>query len=200
MLAGWLSPAHAEPRGLNARSLTAAERQALLDGQRVERPLRFAARGGAYVGGIAYQLVRARPTDVFDALEDVERLEEILPRTQSARLLESSGLTSRIVLTQGAGPFLASYGLQLVRVPDRGELRFWLDPSTPRDIRDVWGFFRASPGPGGRTLVTVAIAVDLGPGLVKALFEDRVQALLLRSVSRLREAVEPPWLASGPSR
>jgi hypothetical protein len=178
-----------------ARGLSSSEREALSSGERVERPVRFVTRDGQYVGGIAYQVVRAPPQGVLSALADVERLPDLLPRTQSARRLPSRGDETRVLLTQGAGPFVASYGIQLVRVPGQNELRFWLDRAVPRDIEDVWGFFRAEPRPDGRTLVTVAVAVDLGSGLVRALFEERVQAIVLRSVSRIRDAVEPAQMA-----
>lgn len=176
-------------------ALSEPERQALVLGERVERPLRFRTSKGEYVGGVAYQLIHATPQEVLAALVDVDRLPELLPRTRSAQLLESSERSLRVLLTQGAGPFVATYGIELVRVPHTRELRFWLDPRSPRDIRDVWGFFRANPRPDGRTLVTVAVAVDLGPGLMRSLFEDRIQSTLLRSVSRIRDAVEPPRLA-----
>lgn len=181
----------------HARPLSQADRRALLSGDRVERALAFETGSGRYVGGVAYQLVNAPPEVVLRALEDVERLPEILPRTREARLLETTPNGLRLVLTQGAGPFVASYGIELVRAPEQGEIRFWLDPSVPRDIRDVWGFFRAVPHEGGRTLVTLAVAVDLGPGLVRALFESRIQSLLLRSVSRIGGVVAPTELAGG---
>jgi hypothetical protein len=189
--------AHASGGGLPSAPLSHAERQLLLAGQRVERPLAFRTRHGEYVGGVAYQMVSAEAAAVLAMLEDVEQLPELLPRTESARLLGATPRGKRIALTQGAGPFLASYGIELVRVEERDELRFWLDPSTPHDIRDVWGFFRAEPHANGKALVTVAIAVDLGPGLVRSLFEDRIQALLLRSVSRIRDAMEPRRMAGG---
>jgi hypothetical protein len=38
--------------------------------------------------------------------------------------------------------------------------------------------------------------VDLGSGLSRALFEDRVQRTILRAPSRIRSFVEPAALAS----
>jgi hypothetical protein len=192
-----LGTAQARGEEPSSRPLSHTERQLLRAGQRVERPLAFRTRHGEYVGGVAYQVVSAEPALVLRLLEDVERLPELLPRTESARLLGKTARGKRIALTQGAGPFLASYGIELVRVEGADELRFWLDPTTPHDIRDVWGFFRAEQHPDGKALVTVAIAVDLGPGIVRSLFEERIQALLLRSVSRIRDAVEPRRMAGG---
>jgi hypothetical protein len=184
---------------VGAPALSADERAALLAGERIERPLRFSTDRGRYVGGLAYQIVGALPHEVLSALSSPERLPELLPRTQSARELESTATSTRVFLTQGAGPFVASYGVELVRVPDSNELRFWIDSREPRDIRDLWGFFRAEPHPDGRSIVTVAVVVDLGDGLVRALFEDRVQTMMLRSVSRIRDAVEPRRLVAGPN-
>lgn len=175
--------------------LTLHEREALFAGDRVERPLSFHARGGRYVGGVAYQIVRSEPEAVLAALESVASLPELLPRTQSARLLGVEDGRTRVELTQGPSPFTATYTIQLERVPGSGEVRFWLDPSAPRDIRDVWGYFRAEPHGKGRTLVTVGVALDLGPGLVRSLFEDRIQRMVLGAVTRIRDYVEPRRLA-----
>jgi hypothetical protein len=69
-------------------------------------------------------------------------------------------------------------------------LRFWLDTSRPRDIDDVWGFFRVTRFDAQRNLITVAVAVDVGSGLPR-LFEGRVQALVLRTVSHITGFLEP---------
>jgi hypothetical protein len=88
----------------------------------------------------------------------------------------------------------ARYGIVLVRHGQR-ELRFWLDKKHPHDIEDVWGYFRAEPFDGGRTLTTVAVALDLGPGLMRMLFEDHIQRVILATPERIRAVVEPRSLA-----
>lgn len=188
--------AGAEARRASADfGLRASEREQLLAGSRVERPLSFGQGKGSYVGGIAYQVVNRAPSEVLSALLDVRRLPEMLPRTRSARLISTEGGRSRIELEQGQAPFVARYTVVLERVPGADELRFWLDPSAPHDIRDVWGFFRVQELASGGSLLTVGAAVDLGPGLFAGLFTRRVQKVVLHSVTGIRDFMEPRRVA-----
>jgi hypothetical protein len=108
-------------------------------------------------------------------------------------LLDSVNGLSRVELVQG-GTFLdARYTVVLERV-DVETIRFWMDPSQPHDIRDVWGFFRIKPLGGGRSLITVGAALDLGDGLPR-LFEDKIAGMLLRAPRQIRNFVQPRALA-----
>jgi hypothetical protein len=71
-------------------------------------------------------------------------------------------------------------------------VRFWLDPSRPHSIDDVWGFFRATRFDSEHALVAVGAAVDLGSGLIRMLFESRIQRSILRMPRRIRDTVESP--------
>jgi hypothetical protein len=84
----------------------------------------------------------------------------------------------------------------LERSEDGDEVRFWLDPGYAHDIEDVWGFFRVRPFGSNGTLLSVAVAVDLGPGLARAFFEERVQALILSAPTSIRDFMEPGRLAA----
>src|SRR5262249_55052756 len=158
--------------------------------------LRFAQRGGSYVGGVSYQVVRADAYQVLTALANAESLPHALPATLEATMLSREGRTARVELVQGKAPFVVRYTLVLEQSENGNAIRFWLDPTRPHDIKDVWGFFRVEPFGHGRSLVTVAAAVDMGPGLARALFEDRVQRTILRAPSRIRAFIEPAALAS----
>jgi len=183
--------------GLPSARLSAAERGALSAGRTVSRPLRFArGTGGWYVGGVSYQVVRASPAEVLAALADVRSLPQALPHTQSAELVSSEGRTARVELVQGKAPFLATYTLALEQAESGDTIRFWLDPKRPHDVRDLWGFFRVTEFAPGRTLVTVAVALDLGPGFARLFFEDRVERSILRAPAKIREFVEPRALAA----
>jgi hypothetical protein len=172
-----------------------AERERIRAGSRVERPLRFSERGGAYVGGIAYQVVDQGPSAVLAALLDVRLLPEMLPGTHSARLLPSrSGLT-RVELEQGHAPFIARYTVVL-DAASGSEVRFWIDASRPHDLRDVFGFFRAEAWGRERTLVTVGAAVDLGSSIMRGFLEPRVQRVVLSSVTGIRDFLEPRRIAA----
>jgi hypothetical protein len=192
------APASAAPRAARASAgLTPSERAALRAGHTVSRPLRFARGGdGWYVGGVSYQVVRARPREVLLALADVRSLPKALPHTASAELVSSNGRTAKIELVQGKAPFFVTYTIVLDQALHDDSIRFWLDPGRPHDVRDVWGFFRVREFGPGHTLVTVAAAVDLGPGFARLFFEDRVQRTILRAPAQIRRFVEPRALAA----
>jgi hypothetical protein len=160
----------------------------------VAKPMRFAAAGGHYVGGVSYQVVDARPEVVLAALSDVTNWSEALPRTKSAQLVDSSHGLARVELVQGSALVDARYTVVIERT-ESDTIRFWLDPTRPHDIRDVWGFFRVKPMPGGRSLITVGAALDLGDGLARLLFEDKIARLMLRAPRQIRAFVEPRALA-----
>jgi hypothetical protein len=199
-----LTPARAwaaeAPQRAGARSvapLSRAERDALSSRQLVARPFSFErVADGYYVGGVSYQVVRAAPDDVLAILANVESLPQALPSTIEAKLVSREGRTARVELVQGKPPFVARYTVVLEQTADGNAIRFWLDPTRPHDIRDVWGFFRVERFGRDRTLVTVAAALDLGPGLTRALFEERVQRSILKTPLRIRSFVEPLALSS----
>jgi len=178
-------------------SFTSRERDALSAGSMVSRPLSFEQGGGHYVGGVSYQVVDARPELVLSTLADVANWPEALPRTKSARLVDSTDGLSRVELVQGSALVDARYTVVLERA-DSETIRFWLDGSQPHDINDVWGFFRVKALPGGRSLITVGAALDLGDGLTR-LFEDRIARTMLRAPQQIRDFVQPRAIALGGS-
>lgn len=186
--------------GARDGSLGAHERARLEAGAMVSRRLRFDQGQGRYVGGVSYQIVDARPELVMAALSDVSNWPDALPRTKSARLLGSADGLSRVELVQGSSLVDARYTVVLDRAPDGETIRFWLDPSRPHDIADVWGYFRVKAMPGGRSLITVGAALDLGDGLTRLLFEDKIAGMMLRAPSQIRAFVEPRALALASSQ
>jgi hypothetical protein len=186
--------AQAEPASHGAGGFTERERDVLRAGTMVSRAVRFEQSDGHYVGGVSYQVVDARPEVVLAALSDVRNWPEALPRTKSAQLLESADGLSRVELVQGSSLVDGRYTVVLDRADDQ-TIRFWLDPSRPHDIRDVWGFFRVQALPGGRCLMTVGAALDLGDGITRMLFEDKIASMMLRAPRQIRAFVEPRALA-----
>jgi hypothetical protein len=73
------------------------------------------------------------------------------------------------------------------------EARFWLDPTRPHGIDDAWGFFRYEPfvTPSGEehVLLTYGVLVDVGPGIVRELFESRLRTALLSVPQLVRRQV-----------
>lgn len=181
------------PAGSFALGLSRAERQALLSGEVVSRPMRVDTETGSYRGGLSYSLVHAQAATVLTALSNVQTLPQALPSTQSARLIDVRGSLSRVELVHSGG---ATYTVFIERSADRSGLRFWLDSSRPHDIGDLFGFFRVEPFGAGQSLVTVAALLDLGSGLTSLLFSDAVQRTVLRTPGQIRRYVEPRALAS----
>jgi hypothetical protein len=177
--------------------LTRGESERLARGETVVRAQDFERGDRRYVGGVTYALLDTSAAEVAALLEDVDAYRRVLPRTKSARLVADDGRDRFIELQQGNALVQAEYTLRVRREP-RGpgaaqEYRFWLDPSRPHGIDDAWGFFRLEPlsGPGGepRVLLTYAVLVDVGPGIVRDFFEERLRAALLSVPELVRRHV-----------
>jgi hypothetical protein len=62
--------------------LSAEQNQRLLSGGRVEELMEIERQGQRYVGGVSYTLVRAEPRQVFDVLNQLTTLSQVLPSTR----------------------------------------------------------------------------------------------------------------------
>lgn len=190
--AGATAAATAEPP--SEVPLSSVERAALAAGQRVERPMVFLRAGQRYLGGVSYNLIDASAAQVFYKLNELDALAHVLGSTRRLEVVERSETRVRVELEQGNSLVSTSYTVVFEFEPptdDSGSrlVLYWLDPSRPHGIEDVWGFFRLTPWPGGRTLVSVGTALNVGPGLIQSLFGSRLQASILRAPKRVREAV-----------
>jgi hypothetical protein len=185
------APAQAAPNN-NSAAFSRPEREALLAGEVVSRPMQFQTEAGSYRGGVSYSLVHAPAAAVLAALSNVQTLPQALPHTQSARLIDVRGGLARVELVHGGG---TTYTVSIQRSSARPELHFWLDQSRPHDINDVFGFFRVEPFSEGNSLVTVAAALDLGAGLTSLFFSDAVERTLLSTPGQIRNFVEPRAVA-----
>ena len=175
------------------RAFSEAQHQQLREGERVEELVELERRGQRYVGGVSYTLVQADPGEVFDVLNRLDTLANVLPQTRNLRVLERSGGRVRVEIEQGNSVVSTAFTVFFELEPGGDEahmVRFWLDPSQPHGIDDVWGFFRATRYDAGRSLISVGALVDLGPGLIRMLFEERVVRAILRMPNRIREVVE----------
>jgi hypothetical protein len=178
-------------------ALTPVEKESLLGGATISRPVHLeSADEGSYIGGISYQVVHASPARVLAALADVDALPRALPRTERATLVGRDGKSLLIELVQGKAPFLATYTVRVEPAATGDFIGFRLDPTRPHDVRDVFGYFRVTPFGRDRSLVTLAVALDLGPGLARMLLSDRVERIILRAPAKIREYVEPARLVS----
>jgi hypothetical protein len=177
------------PAAQRTDSFTPAEQQRLETGQVVHHE-RALTRGDAhYLGTVSYELVKARPSTIMAAFSETTALSTILPNTKRASLIEATEQHLRVELVQGNDWADATYTVYLAAESESG-VRFWLDRSRPHDIEDAWGYFRVTPFDGSRTLVTVAVAVDIGSGLFRRLLTGAVQTCILTTPDYIRRYSE----------
>ena len=182
MAAALLSPAAARADGL-----TGDEAARLLRGEAVSRAQQVDRGGRRYVGGVTYEVVDATPAELSALLDDVKSWRRVLPKTRDATPVGRDGGDALIEITHGGALLQVAYTLRVHR--EGSTVRFWVDRARAHDIDDAWGYLRAEPMPDGRTLLTWGILVDMGPGLLRDLFEDQVQAQALRVPQRVRDVM-----------
>ncbi len=175
-----------------ADGLTPDERARLGRRETVIREQTIERGDHRWIGGITYTLMDASAAEVAAVIDNVESLSRVLPRTKRARVVGTApGGDQLVELVQGNALMEAQYTIRVRREPR--EARFWLEPSLPHGIDDAWGFFRYEPfiGPSGeeRVLLTYGVLVDVGPGIVRDFFEERVRAALLSVPQLMRRQV-----------
>jgi hypothetical protein len=193
--ASLLCVAAVSPARASDVELSDVEIDRLNSGQVVVREENIERGGRRYIGGVSYVLIDARPERVAAALDNVPAYRQILPRTRSVRWVGLSRKGDAIVeLVQGTSLAHAKYTVRVRREPsphasDSATVRFWLDPNFSHDIADANGFFRVEPL-RDKTLLTYLVMVDLGPGLIGRLFEDRIRKAALSTPGLVKAYVE----------
>jgi hypothetical protein len=185
----WIRAAHAQGPFGGQLTATAQETARLARGdtltyeQTVEQPNHH------YVGGITYTVVDASSSELTALLEDVRAYRQLLPHTKQARLVGVNGDDFFVELRQGTALLETAYTIRVRREEGGSLFRFWLDPTKPHGIADAWGFFKVSPLQDGtpRVLLTYGILVDVGPGIVRDLFEERLRTLVLAVPQLVRQ-------------
>jgi hypothetical protein len=167
-----------------AESLRSDEMAALNRGSTVRRRMELEHRGDRYAVGIAYAVVRAPVREVMAVVDDVRAYSSILPRLEEAREVRRRGADRWVRFRHATKIGTAEYSCIMRRESGR-VVRFWMDPSRPHDVDDMFGYFRAEPFGAGRTLFTYAIALRL-PFTIRALFEDRIVDYALDTPALMR--------------
>ncbi len=189
----------AAARPARADVLGADETARLLRGETVTREQTLEQRNARLVGGVTYTLLDATTDELSDLFDDVAAYARVLPKTKTATLVGRNGPDTFVELHQGNAFVDTAYTIRLRRSPTPNELRFWLDPTKPHSIENAWGFFRYEPftdaSGAPRVLLTYGVLVDLGPGIVRDLFEERVRGAMLAVPARVRA-----YLTSGAGR
>ncbi|MCC7537942.1 MAG: SRPBCC family protein [Deltaproteobacteria bacterium] len=167
------------------------ERRRMERGELVVRPEVRVIRGQRHVGGAAWVVIDATPDAVWRAALDYPRWVRFMPRLVEVHVARR-GARASLRLRHELGPVSARYALDL-RVDDaQRDLEFALDRAQPHDIDAAYGFFRILPHGTRRTLVVFGGMVDVGDGLVRLLFEERIHHWSLRVPDELKRWVESP--------
>jgi hypothetical protein len=174
-----------------ADSLTSTESARLERRETIVREHTIERGDHRWIGGVTYTVVDASAAEVAAIFDDAAALSRVLPRTKSARFVGSVGSDQLLELVQGNSLVETSYTIRVHK--GRGEARFWLEPTLPHGIDDAWGYFRYEPfidaSGDERVLLTYGVLVDVGPGLVRDLFEERVRTTLLSVPQLVRRQV-----------
>ena len=175
--------------GASARAdrLSVPETDRLLRGDCVARTQDLRRGMRRYVGGVAYKIIDASPEDLAALLDDVNRWGLFLPKTRDAHRVGTVGDDPLVQITHGSALVQVGYTLRVHR--EANTVRFWMVSARAHDIEDVWGFFRAEPIGDGRTLVSYGVLIDMGDGILRDMFEDRVRELALEVPDHVRDVV-----------
>ena len=169
------------------------DRERLERGEAISFPESVDIDGKHYVGGVAYAIIDASPAELLGVLEDAHAWEAVLPKTKYATRVSSGPNDERVELHQGNALVDATYTLHLVNDRAAQTIRFWVDLNRPHNIEDAWGFFRyqvvSAPGAPPRILLSYGALVDVGPGMLRSVYENRVGLAMMTVPQRLRAYV-----------
>lgn len=172
-----------------AGGLTKDEKARLERGEVVRRELEFELDTGRYVGGVAYVIINAPAERVMAALLDIKAYPQILPLLSEAKDAGARGGDRLVQLTHFVRVGTTQYTTR-VRREDPGLVRFWVDPSFPHDMDDAWGYFRVHAIDTNRVLFSYGVALNLGFGIARILFESKIQGFAMRTPELVKRYVE----------
>jgi len=182
------------PRTASADALSEAEIARLGRGETVIRPETLTLDGRRYVGGVTYTVLESSGEQLLAIVEDESAYREVMPRAKFVQRIPSRDAAILMEVHHGNALVDAGYTMRLEKEPDKGRIRFWVDLARPHDVEDACGFFRyvALPPRAGtpRVLLTYAVLVDLGNGVMRSLYEDRVKGAMFTVPQLLRSHLE----------
>lgn len=172
------------------RNISAEEERELDGGRSIERRFELPYKGTKYLGAVSYSVLNTscdKPALLWT--DPGKHLAKALPATRDVKLLERRGDRARLRVTHGNAVLQGSWGATYRVSPDGTTARFWLDDDEPKDVKDVFGYFRLSAWRGGGCLVTAAVAVDPGDGLLASMFRTMIHNYLVRTAARIQRYV-----------
>lgn len=176
---------------LELRGFSKDELDGLNSGSAIERRFELPRHGAKYLGAVSYGVLDQSCTQLSGLWQDpVKHLAKALPATRQVELYQSGNPFTRLKIEHGNSVVQGNWGA-LYRVSDDGmTARFWLDTGAPRDVKDVFGYFRLSPWTGDKCLVTAAVAVDPGDGLLASMFRSMIHNYLVRTAARIQRYIK----------
>lgn len=180
---------------LELRNISLEEQLELDGGRAVERRFEMPYKGTKYLAAVSYSVLN-KTCDRSASLwtDPGKHLAKALPATRDVQLIERQGSRARLRVTHGNAVLQGSWGATYRVSEDGTTARFWLDDKEPRDVKDVFGYFRLSDWRGSGCLVTAAVAVDPGTGLLASMFRTMIHNYLVRTAARIQRYVrKQPW-------
>jgi hypothetical protein len=113
----------------------------------------------------------------------VEHLAQALPATRSVERAPGNN-PNKLLVTHGNAFINGSYTVDFAADPEQRIARFWLDHSRPKDVQDVFGYLSLKEFGPGRCLITVAVAVDPGSGVLASMVRGTIHDYLVKSAGR----------------
>jgi hypothetical protein len=185
----------ARARETETRDFSADEQARLRAGQLVVRSEQVTKGTAHLIGGLSWQVVDASVEEVWRAMANVAAYPKFLPAVSEARVVETmspagASSTRQRLFVRHETPFLDTSYYVLTRTdPATHTFAFRLDRTRPAAMTDAWGELRVSPYESGKSVVSLAIMADLGPGLVARLVRSQVHEWMLRIPEQLQHYV-----------
>lgn len=141
-----------------------------------------------YLGALSYSGIAREAETTFAVLQDMDHLPRALPATRETFFPNPSDPHALRVVH---GTFLINGGYTLIwkPEPDQHLIRFWLDRSQPADVEDVFGFFRVAAYGPRESILTVAVAVDPGAGLLASMFRGKIHDFMSRPARYIKNYI-----------
>lgn len=153
----------------------------------------FPGQDGNYVGGTVHLTLDAPADAVAAVLSDTESYRWFLPRVLDLQQRGHDGADSLVEVEHGVSMVRGRYTMR-VRAESDARLgshlfRFWVDRRYHHAVKDAWGWFLLYPCGEDKTLLAYHIRIDLGPGVVRMLFEERIRRAALSAPQKLAALV-----------
>jgi hypothetical protein len=191
LVLAWAAPTAAS---VELRGFSDEEWSALGKGAVVERRFELPHHGAKYLSAVSYGVLE-QPCELAMGLwkNPSKHLAKALPATRRVDLVApdvAQPSLTRLRIEHGNAMMQGSWGA-VYRISGDGMLaQFWLDAKVPSDVKDVFGYLRLSRWSSHQCLVTAAIAVDTGDGLLASLFSSTIHTYLVRTAARIQRYVQ----------